>query len=344
MINYNKVFVTGATGLVGSHIVCELLKKGKEVGLSYRSEKTLQNLYKKLESEGLTKNITSYKVDLESCEPLAEILKNYDVVVHAAADVNLSANSKSYIHKNISLTKAVVWAATNASIKRFIHISSIATLGEFQFNGKMIDETCEIDSLMGRSSYSVGKFHCENEVFRAMNEGLNGIIINPSVIIGYQDGNQSSSKIITALSKPIKFYTSGVTGYVGVRDVAKCVTTLIDSDLCSQRFVISSENLSYKELMSKSAKFFKHRAPTVLISDKLVNTLISVLSFIERLGLTIKVSSSMVDCFVSKKYYDGTKITKHTDFKYSNIDAQLEECIKEFLLFNKNINTTKKCQ
>ncbi|MFI3263116.1 MAG: NAD-dependent epimerase/dehydratase family protein [Rikenellaceae bacterium] len=327
-INYAKVFVTGATGLVGSHIVCELLKRGKTVGISFRSEQKLANLNELLKREGVDLPYNSYKVELDSYEEFSEILVGYDAVVHAAANVDLSKNTKGYINSNLDLTKAVLWAVEKAEVKRFIHISSIATLGEAKEGSNLINENCELDSLVGKSGYSRSKFYCENVVYRAFFEGLNGVILNPSVILGSNLQKSSSSKIIATLSRKNKFYSSGVTGYVGVRDVARAVTEVLDTDITLKRLVVSNENLSYKELMSLSASIMGFAAPVMKVSDRLIKGVVLGLRFFEKLKVNFGLSSSMVECLISQKYYDGTEITKCTAFTYMSLEEQL----KEFLI------------
>lgn len=326
-VTYDKVFVTGATGLVGSHIVCELIKKGKIVGISYRDEQKLSLLNKKLEKEGLKPNYISYKTEIDSYEEFSSVLKGYDAVIHAAANVDLSKNSKKYVDINLNITKAVLWAVNSAGIKRFIHISSIATLGEPTEGAQYIDEKCEIDSLIGKSGYSIGKFYCENAVYKYLYEGLNGVILNPSVIIGCNAQKSSSSKIIEALAKKNKYFSSGITGYVGVKDVARAATEILDTDITLERLIVSNENLSYEQLMTKCANILGFTPPTKKVSDTLIKTVLNCVKLIEKMKFNAKYSSSMLECLVSKKYYDGSAITKCSNFTYSSLDEQLEESL-----------------
>ncbi|MFI3267902.1 MAG: NAD-dependent epimerase/dehydratase family protein [Rikenellaceae bacterium] len=329
-IIYDKVFVTGATGLVGSHIVCELLRKGKTVGIAYRSEQKLSILDAKLEKEGINSHYNSYKIDIDSYEEFSEILHNYDAVIHAAANVNLSKSTKKFVNYNLELTKAVLWAVEKAKIKRFVHISTIATLGESHEDGQFIDETCEIDSLVGKSAYSIGKFYCENAVFKYFYEGLNGVILNPSVIIGCNAQKSSSSKIVATLAKKNKRYSSGVTGYVGVRDVARAATEILDTNVTLKRLIVSNENLSYEELLTKSARVMGYEPPIKKVSDRLIKSAISCLRFFEKLHINFKYSSFLLECLVAKKYYDGSSITKCSNFTYTSLDEQLEESLSDF--------------
>lgn len=325
-----SVFVTGATGFLGSNIVCELLKEGRKVGVSYRNKDSLKKLDSKLATQNINAQYDSYELDLECREEVVEVLKGYDVVINAAADVDMTSNKKDYILKNVYLTRSVVWSAVKADIKRFIHISSIATLGSVRENEFVIDEKCELVSLNGKSGYSKSKFYSENEVFRAFYTGLNGVIINPSVIIGYDRNSKSSARIIELLSKKSYYYSDAVTGYVGVSDVAKIAVKMVDSDIVGERFIVSSENLSYKELMTMSAKSLGLLPPTKQLPVSLLKYIKGVIRFLESIGVHIGISSSMVGCLISKKYYNGEKISTVLKFKYTPIAESIDEALKEY--------------
>lgn len=97
------------------------------------------------------------------------------------------------------------------------------------------------------SDYSVSKFLAEREVWRSIAEGLNAVIVNPSIIVGAGNWNSGSCKLFTTVNNGFKYYTEGKTGYVDVRDVVKIVYALMESDITNERFILNSENVSYRD-------------------------------------------------------------------------------------------------
>ena len=97
------------------------------------------------------------------------------------------------------------------------------------------------------SNYSLSKYYSEQEVWRASQEGIDVVIINPSVILGPGDWTKGSSQIFQKLYKGLKFYTTGSTGYVDVVDVASCAILLLQSDIKNERFIVNGANLKFRD-------------------------------------------------------------------------------------------------
>ncbi|MCK4464688.1 MAG: epimerase, partial [Bacteroidales bacterium] len=106
-------------------------------------------------------------------------------------------------------------------------------------------------------------FKSEMEVWRGMEEGLKAVIVNPSVVLGPGDWNRSSGRIIKSVWDGLKFYTQGVTGFVDVKDVVKAMIELMEGEISGERYIISSENLSYKEVFEMIANAFNKKPPDI---------------------------------------------------------------------------------
>src|SRR5690606_32951678 len=104
-----------------------------------------------------------------------------------------------------------------------------------------------------KDAYAVSKYRAEMEVWRGINEGLNAVIVNPSVIIGADAGAEGSGAIFQSVKKGLSYYTRGATGFVDVEDVARCMILLMNNPVKQERFIINSENLSYQSLLAQTA-------------------------------------------------------------------------------------------
>jgi nucleoside-diphosphate-sugar epimerase len=109
--------------------------------------------------------------------------------------------------------------------------------------------------------YAISKYHGEMEVWRAMGEGLNAVIINPSTVLGFGDWNTSSCRIFKTMHDEFPWYTTGINGFVDVEDVARTTILLMESTISEQRFIVSSDNLSFQQLFNTIADGFGKKHP-----------------------------------------------------------------------------------
>jgi dihydroflavonol-4-reductase len=121
-----------------------------------------------------------------------------------------------------------------------------------------------MDETEANDGYATSKLESEMEVWRGIAEGLNAVIVNPSIIIGPNAGTQGSGALFETVRKGLKFYTSGSIGFVDVQDVAKCMITLMATDIQEQRYIISAENRDYRNMVTEIAKGFNLPVPSKL--------------------------------------------------------------------------------
>jgi nucleoside-diphosphate-sugar epimerase len=126
---------------------------------------------------------------------------------------------------------------------------------------QIIDENITWKASRNNSRYAISKYGAEREIWRAMEEGLNAVIVNPSIILGPGEINSGSTKMIKTVENGLKFYTPGINGFVDVRDVTKIMIKLMELNISNERFVVSAENLNYKTLFSYIAKYLEKPAP-----------------------------------------------------------------------------------
>ncbi len=252
-----KALVTGATGLLGSHLLYSLLERGYEVTAIVRRldniKKTTKifSFYSEIADE-LTSKVRWVEGELLDAQFVHSMVAECDIVFHCAAQVSFSPFKKNdVIRVNTEITANIVDAALELD-KRLIHVSSIASLSSAT-NGGPVDESCLWKSVKGENGYAISKFYSEMEVWRGVEFGLNAAIVNPAVIIGPGDWNSGSPYFFKAVKGGLPFYTLGGTGFVDVRDVATAMVTIADRNISGERFVLVGDSISYKMFLDSVA-------------------------------------------------------------------------------------------
>ncbi len=252
------ILVTGGTGLLGSHLLYFLLKKDNKIKALYRNDKKLEQVksvfaYYSNNSTHLFDRIEWVKGDILDLPSLENALKGVSKVYHLAAIVAFDRKSESRMKKvNIEGTANIVNLCLNNEVEKICHASSIATISK-TIDGSEATEDDYWNPDAENSGYAISKNGAEMEVWRGVEEGLNSVIVNPSIIIGPGFWNSSSGKLFSSVKNGMKFFTNGGSGFVGVHDVAKAMIQLMESDVSNERYILNSENLSYRKVFSEIA-------------------------------------------------------------------------------------------
>ncbi|HEY4154029.1 MAG TPA: 3-beta hydroxysteroid dehydrogenase, partial [Puia sp.] len=141
------------------------------------------------------------------------------------------------------------------------YISSVSALGKI-VGRETVNEQKKWESPGQLSGYAISKYYAEMEVWRGMGEGLRPLILNPSTILGFGDWNQGSCAIFKTAYNEFPWYANGSNGFVDVEDIARAVTGLMDSPVRDERFIVSSENWSYRQLFDRIADAFNKNHPS----------------------------------------------------------------------------------
>ena len=262
------ILVTGGTGLLGAHLLFDLLQKDEKVRAIKRATSSLDDLkkifsYYSSKAPEYVDKIEWVDAELNDYFSLEKALLGVRKVYHCAAVVSFHKKDAGLMHEtNVLGTRNLVNACLHLKIDKFIHVSSIAALGRAEPNEITTELTPWRDGDK-TSAYSLSKYGGELEVWRAMAEGLNAVIINPSVILGPGAWDSGSPKLFSMVNKGLKYYTHGTNGYVYVRDVSRIMIDLMDSIISGERFIVNGEDLSYLELFNMIAKSLKKPPPTV---------------------------------------------------------------------------------
>jgi len=260
------ILVTGATGLVGSYLLYDLLKAGEPVRAILHNPASLSHTRKIFTSLGSDADLLINRIewvngDVLDYFSLTDAMKGVQKVYHCAAIVSFDPNDRDLMRMiNVEGTANVVNAALETGVEKLCHVSSIASLGRTE-NSNVIDEKSQFKTSSYNSRYSLSKFEGEREVWRGAAEGLKVVIVNPSVILGYGDPEKGSTKMFATIRRNSWFYGKGTNGFVDVQDVVRAMTGLMESQVQQERFVVSGGDFSYREIFSMIAKGFGKTEP-----------------------------------------------------------------------------------
>lgn len=334
------ILVTGGTGLVGAHLLFQLTQNGENVRALKRSSSDIQKTrkifsYYSENYESLLNKIEWVDGDILDYDSILNCLEGVDFVFHAAASVSFQSSDKSsLINTNILGTENIVNAALEIKIKKLLHVSSIGSLGRAGNNG-IVTENSQWNSKK-TSVYSTSKYQAEMEVWRGIAEGLNAVIINPSIILGPGDWNSGSSKLFTTMYEGLKFYSTGTNGFVDVNDVVSAMILLMNSDTSGERFILNSENISYKDLFYWMAEGLNVKPPKYKATNFLSEIAWRIL-FVKGL-ISGKKSSITKETAVTANQiynYSNKKIKKAISIEFMEIKESLMKNARLFLLDNK---------
>lgn len=250
-----KILVTGGTGLLGSYLLRALLLENKEVMALYR------NQYPLLLSPEEINRINWVKGDVLDVSALLDAMSGISQVYHCAGMVSFNpARVNDMMKINVEGTANVVNIALERGVQKLVHVSSVSALGRKR-NHVTVNETVKWDEEANLSAYGNSKYQAEMEVWRGISEGLDAVIVNPTIILGFSDWHKGSSAMFKNAYREFPWYTEGTSGFVDAMDVALIMIQLMESEISAERFILSAENRSYKDIFSSMAMTFGKKPP-----------------------------------------------------------------------------------
>ena len=337
------VLVTGGTGFLGSHLLIHLLENDENVRAIYRNEDSVlkvKSLFSKLSNSNLFEKIEWIKADILDISALMTAFQDIDYVYLCAALVSFDPKDEDLLRKiNIEGTANVVNFCLEYKIKKLCYVSSIAALGDLLDFENTITEATEWNPEKDHCDYAISKYGAEIEVWRAQQEGLDCVVINPGVILGITSNwDEGSGKIFKTISKGMHFYTKGTSGFVSVTDVSKIMFQLMNSSYKNQKFIVVGENIVFQDLINLIADNLKVKKPRFEAHKWLLECVwrldwVSSNLFLQKR----KLSKLMVKSLFSLDLYDNSKIKTTLNFKFESID----DCIKKTCEFYINKNHYK---
>lgn len=325
------VFVTGGTGLVGAHLLFQLSKKGCKIKALVRNPEKIKRIkhvfsYYTDNTNQLLENIEWIKGDILDPATYFDALKDVNTVYHCAAMVSFDKKDKSELLKtNIEGTANIVNASLEQNIKKMCFVSSIATMGDSP-NGEAVTEENYWVPSKNRSTYAISKYKSEMEVWRGIQEGLDAVIVNPSVVLGPGFWDSGSGLIFTKAAKGMLFYTTGTTGFVDVRDVVYAMIKLSESSISNQRFILNGENIVYKDLLDKISTAVSVRKPSIEATRPMLNIARRVDGLLSNLGIKKReLTKDVVKSSLSKSEYSSQKIMQSLKMNFIPVQKTIDE-------------------
>lgn len=331
--------VTGATGLLGSYVVATLLKNNCQVSALFRSEENkteaiarLKVLLEGLSAQDNVNKIFWVKADVTDYGELEKAFESVDYVYHCAAVVSFKKSDRNFLQKiNVEGTANVVNACLTQKVKKLCHVSSTAALGDAPKGGK-VDEKCMWQMTGTTSNYSVSKFQAEMEAWRGAEEGLDVVIVNPSIILGYGDWQKGSAELFQKVYNGLKFYTSGINGFIGAWDVSESMFQLTQSDVKGERFVLNAENMSYKDLFELLATHLGKKKPNCEVKPWMLGLAWRASVLVAWLTNSSPiVTKESAQTSMKRKYYDNGKIKDQLNIEFNEISQVIKETCHYFL-------------
>lgn len=319
------ILVTGATGFLGSELIRQLLLGGEKVRAIKRDTSRIPRILENREGiEWVTADILDYFA-------LKEAMEGISRVYHCAAFISFDPADRKEMHRvNVEGTVNLLNICIEKNISRFLHVSSVAALGNSK-KGRLITENDHWEFGPEQSAYSITKYESEMEVFRAAAEGLNAVIVNPSIILGKNAGREGSRALFETVNKGLKYYPGGSFGYVDVEDVARAMISLMATDVSDERFIINAENWSYHDLFSEIALNLNKTPPSIALKRWMLQLACLGTSFISIFtGRNYGLTKDTVRSAFKTKKYSNDKIRKTLNLEFRPVKDSITEICRYF--------------
>ena len=329
------ILVTGGTGLVGSHLLLKLVQQKQPIRATYRKGSDLERVktifsYHSKNSDSLYKAIEWIEADLNDLPNLTLAFDKITTVYHCAAYISFDPSVYKILRDtNIVGTANIVNLCIEKKVQKLCHVSSVATLG---YAADVITEDTHWQGNHNQSVYAISKYGAEMEIWRATQEGIPAIIVNPGVIIGPGFWNRGSGLLFKIISKKQSYFTKGSTGFIGVDDVTQAMVDLMASKIENQRYILVAENLSHHEFMTNIAKQLGVNPPTKL-ATKYSLCLALCLDYLQSklLGKRRRLSKALCQTLTKTYNFSSKKIKKDLKtFEFTPISQVIEQSCQYF--------------
>jgi dihydroflavonol-4-reductase len=317
--------VTGANGLLGVNLVRELVRSSIAAKALVRHSANLKGLHD-VPCQICRGEVTSY-------EDVSKALLDCDAVVHAASTTSaLPVDFKVYEKINVEPTKNIVEAALSQGNKRLVYVSTAAVFGA----GTKERPGTE------RSTFALGKLHsgyvdsklmAQKYVLKSVDSrGLNAVTINPTFMVGPYDIKPSSGKIILyGLARGIQWCPSGGKNFVHVRDVARVIVRALTTGSNGQCFLVTGQNLTYREFFSKLNKIANRRRVQIVVPRTFFQAAGTIVEGWNKLtGQTMPFTKSNASILTLDNYYDGAKAIQEFEISPTPVNDAIADALDWF--------------
>lgn len=318
------ILVTGGTGLVGAHLLLRLADSGQRLRALYRNKKNIAKTEALFTHYGNPNFdfIEWVQGDIIDIPTLESAFEGVSQVYHCAALISYDPKDEALLRKiNIEGTANMVNCALHFGVKKFCHVSSIAALGDPRESENVITEETEWNPEISHHDYALSKHGAEMEVWRAWQEGLNVVIVNPGLIFGYGFWEQGSGQIYSAVAKGQKFYTKGTCGIVSAEDLTDIMVQLMKSGISGERYTIVAENITLQHLFEVIARGMGKKVPDIYASPFITGIAWRIDWVFSNIFLQKrKLSKAIAQASHSTHLFDNEKIKNALGYNFANME------------------------
>ncbi|HXG79008.1 MAG TPA: hopanoid-associated sugar epimerase [Methyloceanibacter sp.] len=306
MPSKDRVFITGATGFVGSAVARELIEAGFSVRALVRRGSQTANL------DGL--DIEFIEGDMRDERAVSAAVSGARYVFHVAADYRLWApDPEDIVRTNLLGTRTIMDAAETAGVERVVYTSSVATL-KLRKDGTPADESRPLREDEAIGAYKRSKVAAERLVLAMIADGLPAVIVNPSTPVGPRDRRPTPTgrMILEAAAGRIPAFVDTGLNIVHVDDVAKGHIAALERGKIGERYILGGSNMSLGELLGAIARIVGGAPPRF----KLPRAPLYPLAFLAELAARVTKREPLLTL-------DGLRMAKYRMF-FSSAKAERE--------------------
>ena len=319
------ILLTGATGLVGSHLALKLVQDNQPVTAIYRANHSIQKtreVFALYGQENLFERINWIEADITDVPSLELAFRNIDHVYHCAANISFDPADEALLRKvNIEGTANIVNFCLQYGVRKLCHVSSIAALGDLKPGEPIITEDTEWNPEKPHSDYAISKYGAEMEIWRGLQEGLPAVVVNPGVILGPLFWNSGSGEIFSRVANGLPFYTKGVTGFTTVDDVITIMIKLMESEVSGERFVVVSKNVSFESMLKAIAQALGVKPPSILAKPWMTSMAWRLDWLAGVFGKKRSLSRSMAHSLHQRDTYSSERVGFALYHTFANLEA-----------------------
>jgi len=295
-----RALITGGTGFLGANLAVYLRQQGWKVRILRRPTSSLEAV-KDLDVEHAIGDV----LDPDSLRPA---MVRCDVVFHAAAiSAYWRTPAEQILRVNVEGTRNVLTAARDLGVHRVVLTSSLAALGVPE-PGTLLTEDHPYNLPPGCFLYGYSKAIAEAIARVFVEQGLEVVIVNPSVILGPRDIHRISGSLILEMARRrVPALPPGGVNVVAVEDVARGHALALERGRPGERYILGGENLTYRELAERIAEVIGVPPPRWVIPPRGVKGLAALARIAQALGLPLPVGADQLWLSAHFIWCDGRK-------------------------------------
>lgn len=321
----STIFLTGATGFIGGHLLRALVNEGAKVRCLVRKSSSRRNL------KGLP--VEEVEADLRAPNLLREVMPGCDLVFHCAADYRLYARDKSELYDtNVEGTRNILKIAAETGVRRVVYTSSVGTLG-LHPDGTPADESTPVTLKDMVGHYKKSKFLAERVADEWVKKGLPVVIVNPSTPVGEGDLKPTATgkMIVDFLKRRVPGYVDTGLNLVDVRDVAQGHLLAAQKGKVGEKYILGNRNMSLEEIFTTLAEISGLPAPKLEIPHWLPMGVAAVeTTFCRLTGFEPRVPLESVKLSRHKMYFDAGKAVRELGMPQTPVEEALRRAVDWF--------------